>query len=76
MSTGPKKRSVTISGHATSLSLEDEFWEELHTLAAAEGLSLPALLARIDAGRQGRSLSSAARIHVLKALKEAARRAS
>ncbi len=67
---GPVKRSVLIAGHATSLSLEDEFWSELRRMAKARGLSLAALLTEIDAARGARSLSSAARVFVLKALKE------
>lgn len=65
------KRSVTISGHRTSLSLENEFWTELRAAARAEGVSLAALLKRIDAARAGtgRNLSSAARIYVLNRLK-------
>ncbi len=73
MSQGPKKRSVTICGHATSLSLEDEFWQELRAIARARGLSLPALLGEIDSTRGAQSLSSAARLHVLHTLKKHSR---
>ena len=48
---GPVKRSVMIAGHATSISLEPVFWEALREAAAAEGLPLSALIARIDAER-------------------------
>ena len=48
---GPVKRSVMIAGHATSISLEPIFWEALREAAAAEGLPLSALVARIDAER-------------------------
>ena len=48
---GPIKRSVTIAGHPTSISLEPVFWEALKEAAAAEGLPLSALVARIDAER-------------------------
>jgi predicted DNA-binding ribbon-helix-helix protein len=48
---GPVKRSVMIAGHATSISLEPEFWEALKETAEAEGLPLSALVARIDAER-------------------------
>ena len=48
---GPVKRSIMIAGHATSVSLEPVFWEALRAAAAAEGLPLSALVARIDAGR-------------------------
>jgi predicted DNA-binding ribbon-helix-helix protein len=49
--TGPVKRSIMIAGHATSISLEPVFWEALREAAAAEGLPLNALVARIDAER-------------------------
>jgi len=48
---GPVKRSIMIAGHATSISLEPVFWEALREAAAAEGLPLNALVARIDAER-------------------------
>lgn len=48
---GPVKRSVLIAGHATSISLEPVFWDALREAAAAEGLPLNALVARIDAER-------------------------
>jgi predicted DNA-binding ribbon-helix-helix protein len=43
-----KKRSVTIAGHATSITLEDEFWSELKTLTADRNLSINALITDID----------------------------
>jgi len=49
--TGPVKRSVLIAGHATSISLEPVFWAALREAAAADGLPLNALVARIDAER-------------------------
>ncbi|MCE7885892.1 MAG: aryl-sulfate sulfotransferase [Alphaproteobacteria bacterium PRO2] len=64
-----KKRSVKISGHLTSVSLEEEFWRELKTLAKAEKLSLNALIAKIDKQRS-ENLSSALRLYVLKSLKK------
>jgi predicted DNA-binding ribbon-helix-helix protein len=48
---GPVKRSVTIAGHATSISLEPLFWTALAEAAEAEALPLNALVARIDAER-------------------------
>ncbi|HLJ18912.1 MAG TPA: ribbon-helix-helix domain-containing protein [Stellaceae bacterium] len=59
-----KKRSVLIAGHATSLSLEAEFWSALHEIARRRGLSLNRLIATVDAGRPG-NLSSALRVFVL-----------
>lgn len=62
----PMKRSILIAGHATSVTLEPEFWDALKAAAAARGLSVQALVAEIDAGRTG-NLSSAIRVHLLKA---------
>lgn len=49
--TGPVKRSMTIAGHPTSISLEPVFWFGLEQAAKAEDLPLSALVARIDAAR-------------------------
>ena len=46
-----KKRSVTIAGHETSVSLEPIFWDALEAAADDEALPLNALIARIDADR-------------------------
>ncbi len=64
-----RKHSVLISGHRTSVSLEDAFWRELKLIAARRGLSLGKLVAEIDDARSG-NLSSALRVYVLTALKE------
>ena len=48
---GPVKRSVTIAGHQTSISLEPTFWEALEAAAAARALPLNALIAAIDHAR-------------------------
>ena len=47
----PVKRSVTIAGHQTAISLEPIFWQALRTCAAREGLPLNALIAQIDLAR-------------------------
>tara|TARA_B100000989_G_scaffold290018_1_gene262639 strand:- start:2150 stop:2386 length:237 start_codon:yes stop_codon:yes gene_type:complete len=66
-----KKRSVSIRGHRTSLSLEDPFWDELLLLANESGTSVAGLITKIDKNRQA-GLSSAVRIFVLQALKQKA----
>jgi predicted DNA-binding ribbon-helix-helix protein len=48
---GPAKRSVTIAGHQTSVSLEPAFWRALEAAAAVRALPLNALVAEIDALR-------------------------
>jgi predicted DNA-binding ribbon-helix-helix protein len=67
---GPLKRSITISGHRTSLSLEDEFWKELKEIASQRGISSAALIEQVDTDRQDRNLSSALRVFVLHHLKQ------
>jgi predicted DNA-binding ribbon-helix-helix protein len=75
-----RKRSITIDGHRTSITLEDAFWEELSALAQDRGLSASALVAEIDHARSPPgggpgNLSSALRLHVLDALKRKISRA-
>ena len=59
------KRSLTISGHRTSLSLEPDFWEALRKAAVARGLSPAGLVSEIDQTRGSRNLSSAVRVWLL-----------
>ena len=79
-----RKRSITIDGHRTSITLEDAFWEELSALAKGRGLSISALVAEVDHARSSPgggpgggpgNLSSALRLHVLDALKRKISRA-
>jgi predicted DNA-binding ribbon-helix-helix protein len=74
------KRSVTIHGHPTSISLENEFWQELAAIAEGRGLSLNALVTEIDKVRtgprgSGANLSSTLRVYVLKQVKRRISRA-
>ena len=61
----PVKRSFSIRGHQTSISLEAAFWDALKEVAAAEGTSLAGLVARIDQGREAAGLSGAVRVWLL-----------
>lgn len=62
----PKKRSLTIRGHRTSVSLEDPFWEALRDIAEERGMPVNRLTAEIDAARGAESgLATAIRIYVL-----------
>lgn len=63
--TRPVKRSFTIKGHRTSISVEAPFWESLRQISAAEHVTLAALVATIDAERGDAGLSSAVRMWVL-----------
>jgi len=60
-----RKHSVNIAGHATSISLEKEFWAALQDLAARRGVSMNAMIAEIDARRGDHNLSSALRLEIL-----------
>jgi predicted DNA-binding ribbon-helix-helix protein len=63
---GPVKRSLTLSGHRTSVTLEPPFWDAFEAMAAERGQSLNALAAGIDAARPpGLGLASALRVAVL-----------
>ena len=66
----PRKHSLTLHGHRTSVSLEDAFWVELQRIAAGDGLSVNELIAGIDAARGVKSgLASAIRVYVLERVK-------
>lgn len=70
MSVRPVKHSVTLRGHRTSISLEDEFWQEFKAIAHDLDMPINALVARIDAERGIEAgLASAIRVYVLKTLK-------
>jgi predicted DNA-binding ribbon-helix-helix protein len=61
-----EKRSVSLSGHRTSIALEPEFWAALRKLAEAEGATLAGLVGKVDAGRNpAQPLASALRVYVL-----------
>jgi len=60
-----RKRSILLSGHATSIALEPEFWAVLDDMAASREQSLAALIVSIDRARAGRPLASACRVAAL-----------
>lgn len=63
----PVKRSLTLRGHRTSVSLEEPFWQAFRRLAKAEGKALNELAAEIDEGRGlDAGLASAIRLRVLR----------
>ncbi len=64
-----KKRSVRISGHPTSITLEDDFWRELKNIAKRCNRSVSYLVSKIDRDRTCTNLSSAIRLYVLHDLK-------
>ena len=69
MTMRPKKRSLTLRGHRTSVSREDEFWAEFRAIAAAKEKPINVLAAEIDEDRGLESgLASAIRLFVLRDL--------
>ncbi len=64
------KRSLTIAGHRTSITLEQPFWDELKALACTDKVSVTELVRRIDTDRKGAgSLTSAIRVFILQRVK-------
>ena len=59
------KRSITLAGNKTSISLENQFWDGLNEIAAAKNISMCALIEQIDTDRTRHNLSSAVRLYVL-----------
>ncbi len=69
--TRPAKRSLTLCGHRTSVTLEEPFWQEFQLLAKDIDISVNALASRVDAARpSGVGLASAIRVYVLDATLE------
>jgi predicted DNA-binding ribbon-helix-helix protein len=62
----PRKHSLSLRGHRTSVTLEQPFWDALREIAAAQGRALNDLAAQVDADRPpGTGLATALRLHVL-----------
>jgi predicted DNA-binding ribbon-helix-helix protein len=64
------KRSVSLSGHKTSISLEDAFWNYLKEIAESRGVSVSVLVAEIQQQDRQTNLSSAIRLFVLEHARE------
>ena len=70
----PAKRSLTLHGHRTSVSLEPEFWNAFRAIAEARDIPLNQLAAEIDDARNGDvGLASAIRVYVLNNYRDATR---
>ena len=62
----PRKRSLTLHGHRTSVSLEDEFWQAFREIARERGMSINRMAESIDDQRgTGAGLAGAIRLFVL-----------
>lgn len=76
-----RRHSVRIAGHATSISIEDAFWQEIRRAAKEDGISTARLIEAVDRARTGDdgdgapglkgapNLSSALRLYVLERLR-------
>lgn len=64
----PEKHSLTLKGHRTSVSLEQEFWVAFRQAALEDGRAINELAAEIDADRGDVGLASAIRVWILKRL--------
>ena len=70
MTARPVKRSLTLRGHRTSVSLEEAFWKEFRTIADEKNLSINELAALVDVERGVESgLASAIRVYILREVK-------
>ena len=70
MSGRPRKRSLTLKGHRTSVSLEDEFWRAFLEIAKEDHRGINDLAAEIDAARDpGVGLATAMRLFVFGRIK-------
>lgn len=65
MTLRPQKRSLTIAGHKTSISLEGPFWDALTEIAQAQNKTIATLVSEIDETRGDGGLSSAIRVYLL-----------
>jgi predicted DNA-binding ribbon-helix-helix protein len=65
----PVKHSLTLRGHRTSVSLEEDFWREFRRIAAQRGQTINGLAIEIDEARGDVGLASAIRVFVLGAVK-------
>ena len=65
MSTKPKKRSLTLKGHRTSVSIEDKFWEEFCKIAYRKKISVNELVSELDSARELNAVSLASLIRNL-----------
>ena len=65
-----KKYSITIKGHQTSISLEEEFWEELKSISQKLNKSINQIITEIDTKHISKNLSSKIRLFILFELKK------
>ena len=62
------KKSLTLSGHKTSIALEKEFWKALEIISENKNIDIDKLIEKIDKKERNGSLASAIRVFILKNL--------
>ena len=67
-----EKRSITISGHRTSVALEPDFWAALAEIASLRTITVTTLIIEIDRLRGADNLASACRLAVLRHFRKSA----
>ena len=60
-----KKRSITISKHKTSVSLEPQYWDIIDNISIEKGLSISGVIELIDKEKNGNNLASEIRVYAL-----------
>jgi predicted DNA-binding ribbon-helix-helix protein len=60
-----EKRSITISKHKTSVSLEPEYWDIIDNISIEKGLSISGVIELIDKEKNGNNLTSEIRVYAL-----------
>ncbi|MGI9311960.1 MAG: ribbon-helix-helix domain-containing protein [Alphaproteobacteria bacterium] len=60
-----EKRSITISKHKTSVSLEPQYWDIIDNISIEKGLSISGVIELIDKEKNGNNLASEIRVYAL-----------
>ena len=71
-----EKRSITISKHKTSVSLEPEYWEIIGSISTKNGLSISGMIELIDKEKNGNNLASEIRVYALNYLIKLSKKSS
>jgi predicted DNA-binding ribbon-helix-helix protein len=71
-----EKRSITISKHKTSVSLEPEYWEIIGSISIKNGLSISGMIELIDKEKNGNNLASEIRVYALNYLIKLSKKSS
>ena len=59
------KKSLILSGHKTSVALENDFWTALEMIAKNKSISTDSIIQTIDKKERNGSIASALRVFIL-----------